>query len=139
MDRTDAPQNLKWNLTDIFASHNEWEKEFDLLSVEAKQYSTFKSKLKNKQVLLSYFKFEDEFSARFEKLNSYTFLNHDIALKDMTYIEDLEKLSILENKITELSTYILPELKEIDDIFYLDILKDEDFKNYKYEIEDLLN
>ena len=102
MNREQSSDNLKWNLLDLFSSHSEWENEFDFSNIEMEKFSSFKNKLNNKEVLLSFFKFEDEFNARYEKLYCYTYLNHDINLKDMLYIEDLEKSNILEVKLLEL-------------------------------------
>ena len=139
MKRFEADSSLKWKFEDIFSSHSKWEEEYNFLNSEKDKFILFKNKLNNKQTFLECLKFEEEFNKRFELLCNYILLQHDVNLKDAQYLEDLERIEILSNKITQLTTFVMPELKEIDDEFYYELLKDKSFSNYKYGIENILN
>ena len=139
MLREEVNSNLKWDLTHIFATHEDWEKSFKELGEELNKFSNYKGKLSNKDVLLDFFKFEDEFNKKSELVGLYIFLQHDKNLKDSLYIEDNAKLDIFDDKLTELTTFIMPELSNLNDEFYNQLVSDENFKIYKYKIEHILS
>jgi oligoendopeptidase F len=78
MERKDVSQNLKWKLTDIFATEEAWEQEYK--SVEAEygsyDYSAFDGKLADKETLLACFRLNDAVSRRLEKLYVYAMMSH---------------------------------------------------------------
>ena len=130
--------NLKWDLTHIFSIHSEFEKLLNEIENEVEKYANFQNKLKNKQNLLNFFTFSQDFNKKLSKLGAYVQLNHDIDLNNMLYIEDFEKLNLIEDRLSNITAFVMPELASIDNEFYEDILKDKDFFDYRFEIFDIL-
>ena len=50
MERKDIPQNLKWNLADLFPSDEAWEEEYKAIEKEIKRDIENDSKLKNRGI-----------------------------------------------------------------------------------------
>ena len=138
MYREFAPENLKWKFEDIFTSHSAWEKEYVELEKLIPEFSSFKGKLGNKNILLEYLNFNQNFSKRYALLGSYCFLNSDINKTDNQFIEDNQKLELLSAKISELTAYISPELASLPTEYFDEILKDSNFKNFDHSIDSFL-
>ena len=116
MYRENAPEELKWKLTDIFATHRDWEEEFQKIVKMLPKIQEFKGKLSKKDQLLQYFKFNEEFGKRISLLFDYCFLNSDIDKSNNQFIEDSQKMSALSAKVGELAAYISPELASLPKI-----------------------
>ena len=138
MYRENAPENLKWKLSDIFPTHDDWNNEYHDIEKLLPKIKSFKGKLSNKKDLLKYFKFNEEFNKRINLLFAYCFLNSDLDKSNNTFIEDSQKMEILSAKISELSSYISPELASLPKEYFEDLLKDERFKHYDHSIDSFL-
>ena len=138
MERKNAPDSLKWNLKDIFKTHNDWQEEYDKLFSIADHFADFDGKLGQKEKILEYYLFDKDFSKRLEKLDCYAFLNGDIDNKNNQYIEDKQKIDALSNKIGELTTYVEPELNSLPKTYFDDLLKDKRFSNFDLVIDSFL-
>lgn len=139
MDRKNAPENLKWKLTDIYISHEKFEEDLKNLEQNYKIFEKFKGKLANIGDLLEFYQFSDNFEMIEEKLANYVMLNHDVDLNNNIYLEDNEKLNALFSKISMITAYVGPELSSLSNQYFEDVLKDERFKDYEYKIKSILN
>ena len=92
MDRNDAPEKLKWKLTDIYKNHEDFEVDLQKIYEFLPIFEKYKGKLNNKDVLLDYYKTSDVFNILYHKLGSYVMLNHDVDLNNIQFIEDEENI-----------------------------------------------
>ena len=67
-NRSEIPEKYKWNLGDIFATPDDWEKAFASISKEYKRLADYQGKLSNRNTLLEFLRFSDEFDKTIEKL-----------------------------------------------------------------------
>ena len=139
MDRKDAPENLKWDLTEIYKTHQDFEKDFEKLKEYLSLYEMFKGQFGDKEILLNYFKLNDKFGKLSDKLGCYVFLSHDVDLDNDLYLEDREKLNNFSTKMSEKTAYIGPELAKLDESYLKSLFEDERFKDYNLEIESILD
>ena len=101
MERIDISQQLKWKTTDIFPSDEAWENEFKSVEAEYGNYdfSVFKGKLNQKDVLLQCFRLIDTVSRKIEKLYLYAHLRHDEDLRVSKYTSAHAQVGAMISKI----------------------------------------
>ena len=138
MDRNEAKAEYKWNLKDIYLTEEEWESDYNKLLNSVDTFLTFKGKLNDKKVLMDYNKFSDDYMRLLSKVFIYTFLNHDVNLKESRYIEQYGMIETLEAKIASNNSYFTPELSSLDEEYLKSLIEDEDFKDYKLTYEAIL-
>lgn len=138
MNRENAPEDLKWKLTDIFSTHDDWQLEFDKVEKILPKIAKFKGKLSQKEVLLKYFEFNQELSKRINLLFDYCFLNADLDKSNNQFVEDSQKMELLNAKTSELSAYALPELASLPSKYFDEILKDKRFQDFDHSIDSFL-
>ena len=139
MDRKNAPANLKWKLTDIYASHEKFEEDLRKLEENYKFFEKFKGKLSNIDFLLDFYQLSEYFEMIEEKLANYVMLNHDTDLNNNVFIEDNEKLNAFFSKFAMSTAFVAPELASLSNQYLKKVLKDIRFKNYEYKIKAILN
>ena len=134
MDRKNIPEELKWNLKDIYENYNKFNEDLDKINLYLPMLVEYKGRLSNPDMLLEYFTKDEEIIKIYYKLASYVMLNHDVDLNNNLYIEDEEKINNFVVKYSQLTAYVAPELAKLDDKYFLEILKDARFKDYEYQI-----
>ena len=139
MDRKNADNKFKWDLTDIYPTLEQWQKDFEYLSNNAENFLSFKGKLNNKKILKEYNDFSKNYMNKLEKVFLYTFLNHDVSLKESIYIEQRGMIEDLETKISSYTAYVSPELASYPDEYLLELINDPDFKNHKMTYQSLID
>lgn len=139
MDRKNAPENLKWKLTDIYKTHDDFDRDLEKVKEYLPIFEKFKEKLNDPEILLKYFKTTEAMGKINHRLNCYGMLNHDVDLNNDLYIEDDQKLTMISSKISKNTAFVEPELASLGDEYFENILKDERFKNYDLRIKNILN
>ena len=138
MEREEASSKYKWDLTDIYLSQEEWDKDFNELVSEVDKFLEYKGKLNDKEALEDYNTFDEEFSRKFMKLYIYSYLGHDVSLKDTRFETNLAKIAALQSKLAQVTSYISPEMASLDNSYLEELIKDERFKDYKKAYEGII-
>ena len=138
MEREEALDKYKWDLKDIYPTQQDWDKDYEELMANVSRYEDYKGKLNTEETLKDYMSFNEWFSRKFMKMYLYSYLGHDIALKDDTFQTNLDKIQNLQFKLSQVTSYISPELASNDDYFYLELLKKEDFKDHRLGFESII-
>ena len=138
MEREEALDKYKWDLRDIYPTQQDWEKDFEELLANVSRYEDYKGRLNTEETLKEYMDFNEWVSRKFMKVYLYSYLGHDIALKDDVYQTNLDKIQNLQFKLSQVTSYISPELASNDDAFYLDLLKKDAFKVHKLDFESII-
>ena len=114
MDRN-AYKDNKWKIEDLYKSEEDFNKELKKLETKVQEYSNYKGKiLESSDTLLSFLKFDTEFSKRLEQLFIYAHINNDSDTRDSHYQELYGKVINLNALYNELTSYVVPELLEND-------------------------
>ena len=138
MDREAASSQYKWNLEDIYSSQQDWEKDYQELLKKVETFSEFRGKFSDKKELAKYHEFNDDFSRKFMNLYLYSYLGHDVNLKDSGYQNNLIKMNNLSNKLGQVCAYISPEMASLDNDYLTQLMNDEQFKDYKLKFESII-
>lgn len=138
--RGEIEEKYKWDLTHIYSSDEEWEKDFYWIENNLSKYDQFRGQLnKDAATLLACFKFDDSIGIKLERLYLYAMLAKDGDMRENTYQAMDDRIKSLYAKVSALSSFIKPELLEIDDDVLLRMIETNDeLKVYKHNIEDLL-
>ena len=139
MDRNNADNKFKWDLSDIYSNDSEWKKDFDYLEKNCEKFLTFKGKLGDKKTLKEYNDFSRDYMNILEKVFLYSFLNHDVNLKEGKYIEQRGMLENLETKIASLTAYVTPELASLPEEYIKSLTEDSDFEYHKMSYQSILD
>ena len=134
LERKDVPQNLKWNLTDLFPSDEAWENEYKAVEKEYGEYdfSVFEGKLADKETLLSCLQLNDTISRRLEKLYIYANVRHDEDVRISKNTSALAMVGAMFSKIFARLAFIEPELTTLSDETLHGFIADPDFAPYEY-------
>ncbi|MBR4943239.1 MAG: oligoendopeptidase F, partial [Clostridia bacterium] len=116
MERKDICESLKWKLTDIFPSDEEWEKEFKDVEETYGNYdfAFYKGKLGDKKTLLECFRLSDTVSRRVEKLYVYAHMRHDEDVRLSKYTSAHAQVGAMISKIFAELSFVEPELTSLD-------------------------
>ena len=138
--REEIDEKYKWNLTDIYKSDEDWEKDFTWIDENIKNYPVFEGKLGNSaEDLLACFKFDEEIGRKLERLYLYSMLSKDSDMSLSKYQGMDDRIKSLYTKVTTASSFIRPELLKIEDKKLLGMVNSlPQLKIYSHTINDLL-
>ncbi len=136
MERQEVAEELKWRISDIFPSDEEWGKEFKAFEAEYADFdfAKYKGKLHEKQALLDCFTMNDTLSRRVEKLYLYAHMRHDEDLRIAKYTSAHAMVVGLISKIFAQLSYVEPELTTLSDTQLAAFIADPDFAAYEYKL-----
>lgn len=110
-ERSEVEDKYKWDLTIVYKSIEEWEKEFEILKKKAYEFPNFKGKLLNDSTtLLKALQKKDEIGRIFEKLSSYAMRKSDEDTRDNENDRTKNKIISLGVEIDEITSFFEPEL-----------------------------
>lgn len=127
-----------WDLTHLYKTNEEFEKDLKIVKKYLENAKKFKNKLNNADTILEYFKLDDEMSAILEKLVVYAFCKKDDNGKDKLNIKNYEQINDLCSKIDEELAFSKVELSKLDDKFLNKLKFNAEFSDYDRVIEDVI-
>lgn len=129
---------MNWDLTYLFKTKEEWEKEFTECQKYISKLASYQGKLGNKADAISYFHLQLEFSEKVEKVYLYAHLKSDLNKKD---IENANAFALVQNLFMELNQATAWESPEILSIPKEQIMEwldsEDDLKQFKFGLEKL--
>ena len=136
MERKDVEQKLKWDTADIFENDEAWEVEYKAVETEYANYdfTVFKGKLAQKQVLLDCFLLNDKISRKLEKLYIYAHMRHDEDVRIAKYTSMQSMVAALISKIFANLAFVDPELTKLPEETLQGFIADPDFFPYEYRL-----
>ncbi len=138
--RSEIPENLTWNLKDIYKSVDLWEKDFAWCESSANIYAKFEGTLANSpNDLYECLNFDDEVGIKLGQLYLYASLAKDLDLGKAENQGRYDRINTLASNISAASSFIRPELLTIPEDKLLKFIEEDDrLKVYKHQFEDLL-
>jgi len=133
--RDKLQSKYKWDLTVIYPTETEWEKDTKLLKEELyPKIAGFKGKLDNKINTLTCFKACNEAYRVRDKIYNYAWFNFDIDQSVPAAQELFGRAALLRQEFEVVTSFIYPELAGKSDTVLKGYLNDPDFNEYKSDI-----
>lgn len=137
--REEIAQDLKWNLADIFASDQEWEKHFKETEKMVGLSGKYLGKLtESVDVFIECLEWADKLSEDMEELFTYARMKRDEDNRIDRYQGMTDRATMLSVQAGSALSYIVPEILAIPENKLNDFRKDERLKIYAHHLENIL-
>ena len=139
LTRDEIPEQSKWDLSGLYSTNEDWDKDFVALEDDLSGYAGFQGTLSQSFLKLrECIEFDMNFSRRIEKLYTFAHLKNDEDKTNNFYQKNFEKVMRLLNEAASASSFIRPEIMEIPQEKISEFIKEEGMKFYKFHLEQIL-
>ncbi|MFB4165710.1 oligoendopeptidase F [Alteribacillus sp. JSM 102045] len=137
--REEVSKEWTWDLEDIFATDEEWEKEFKEVKDLLPSLTSFKGKLgESADTLYQALKKQDEIAERFGRLFTYAHMRYDQDTGNSFYQGLEDRASGLAAKLGQKMAFIVPEILSIPEEKLDQFLKEHnDLKLYQHALNEI--
>ncbi|HZG71200.1 MAG TPA: oligoendopeptidase F [Chondromyces sp.] len=137
--RQEVSEELTWRLEDIFASDEEWEKEFKAVKELASKASSFQGTLsEGAEQLYNLLSYQDELLERMGRLYTYSHMRYDQDTTNSHYQGMDDRAKNLYTQIASALSYVVPEILEIDESKLKGFIEEnESLKIYEHALEEI--
>lgn len=137
--RSEIKEEDKWDLTGLYKTEDEWNKDYDELQGLISKFDDFKGKLNNSKNILKYFEFNNEVNLKLENVCVYTYLKFDEDTTNTHFQELKGRADNLLSEFSLVSSFVMPELCKLskDDIEKF-MAEEEGLRKYKYDFDCIL-
>ena len=129
---------MKWKLTNLFPTLEEWENDYKKLEIMINSLGEFQGKLGDFKEFVKYYKLQKDLAVLVLKVYQYAALTSDLDKKNTENAARVQKMTFLLSKLNQVTAFESPELlsigKEKIDSF---INKDETLKEYRFSLDKL--
>ena len=137
--RSEVPENLTWNLKDMFESDEAWMAEFEALKEMPARIEAFRGHLGDSaESLLAFFKLQDELELRLSPFGGYASCKNDQDQADARYQDMRGKATSTFVAISSAAAFAMPEIMAIDEdklnLFYVAQPELETYRRSLYQI-----
>lgn len=135
--RSEIPTEEKWNLEDIFATDEDWEKTFDAVKEQLPQMDKYRGKLGESADMLSgVLHLEDEITLKLGKLYTYAHMRSDEDTANSFYQGLNDRAAGLATRVGSALSFVVPEILAIDENKLASFLdENEDLQLYRFALE----
>ncbi len=137
--RSEIPEKYKWDLSDIFATEEKWEKCFEEMSVKYKQLADYQGKLHDKDTLLKFLKLSDAIDLKMEQLYCYAYMSYNEDSQDGTRQARYSRIYGLLTEYSTVTSFVAPELSALPDKQLKSLIADPAFSDYDVQLKNLLD
>ncbi len=136
-NRNEIPDRLKWDLSDIFASEQEWNDAYTKLEENVGGLAALRGTLATSaESLFHAYETMAQFEEVFDKVANYAFLRKATDGGDTTAQEMCERVTMLNVKVCTAVAFFEPELMAIPEEKLAEFLRDPLLAKYAHKIED---
>ncbi|WP_278955754.1 oligoendopeptidase F [Lactobacillus apis] len=138
--RTEVPEELKWDLTRVFSSDNDWEQEYTLIKKEVQDLS----KLKKDFTKDGHHLYDDltkilEVGRRLEKVYVYATMSSDVDSSDSHYLGYVAQAQTLASQFEAATSFMNPSILELSQADLNQFMEDEPkLNNYAHLLEQIM-
>lgn len=136
--RSEVKLEDQWKLEDLFASQNDWDKEYQETRQDLKKLEQFHGKLTDAKAIKQCFELEDEISQHMERLYVYANMKHHEDMADPVYQALSDKAKKLSVETSEAMSFISPEILSLSDEQLNKLTNDSELAGYKRTMEELI-
>ncbi|QOR65022.1 oligoendopeptidase F [Cytobacillus suaedae] len=137
--RNEIPEEYTWRLEDMFATDQEWEKQFTLVKDALPFVAKFKGTLKDSaENIVNLFKLQDDLSIKLGQLATYAFMRNDQDTTNSLYQGLKARIDSLVSQFSAAFSFVVPELLSIPENTLLNYIDShEELKIYEHLIKDI--
>ena len=138
--RTEVPEELKWDLTRVFSSDNDWEQEYTLIKKEVQDLS----KLKKDFTKDGHHLYDDltkilEVGRRLEKVYVYATMSSDVDSSDSHYLGYVAQAQTLASQFEAATSFMNPSILALSQAELKQFMEDEPkLNNYAHMLEQIM-
>ena len=138
--RTEVPEELKWDLTRVFSSDNDWEQEYTLIKKEVQDLS----KLKKDFTKEGHYLYDGltkilEVGRRLEKVYVYATMSSDVDSSDSHYLGYVAQAQTLASQFEAATSFMNPSILELSQAELKQFMEDEPkLSNYAHMLEQIM-
>ena len=141
--RSDIPDEYKWNLSDIYATDADWEKDFAKIKGETPKIAAMAGGLdKSSKNLLSCLQLDSELSIVMNKLYAYANMKSHEDTTNPVYQALSDRAGTLGTELSAASSFITPEIIAIPEKRLKELMDDpkyaKDFNDYRFMIKEIV-
>ncbi|MCB1191651.1 MAG: oligoendopeptidase F [Leptospiraceae bacterium] len=138
-DRKDINPKDQWDLTLLFQDDKSWKDAFTILESEIHEYNSFKGRL-SESILTFKNSLDFNFSVyrKIEALYVYAHLKNDEDKTNQTYLGMYQQAFNLYSRISELASFLDPEIQSIPTETMNRFLQDTSMQDYRFYLEKIL-
>ncbi|MGD8782549.1 MAG: oligoendopeptidase F [Ignavibacteria bacterium] len=138
--RDQIEEQNKWNLTDVYKSVEDWQKDFDFVNSNKAKYSQFEGRIGNSaKDLLACLKFDDEMGIKISRLFLYAMLSKDLDLANSENNARYNQIVALNSEVAAASSFVRPEILSIPEETLKKYLSEiDELKVYEHQLNNLL-
>ncbi|MFA6940387.1 MAG: oligoendopeptidase F [Clostridiaceae bacterium] len=137
--REEIEDKYKWKVGKIYQNDDLWEKDYEKLKAKAPSLLEYKGKLDDKKNLLKFLELRENILRLNEKLFVYAHLRNDENTQNPKYQGVRNKISSLSSEVASYISYFMPEIIDLSDEKYNEIIRDKEFLEYKFLFQDIRN
>lgn len=137
--RKDVPVEYTWRLEDIFATDEQWEKEFQQIQALLPKFSEYKGRLgESAQMLYEALQYRDHVFMRLGKLYAYAHMRHDEDTANSLYQGLETRAEGLYAEAGQATAFIVPEILAMDeDVLHTFLQQYEPLRLYAHELDEM--
>ncbi len=138
--RETIDEKYKWNLSDIYESVEDWEKDFNWVKSRIPGYSKFIGTLsKDADSLYQCLKYDEETGIKLERLHLYSMLSHDGDMSVTKFQAMDDRIKNLYTQVSTAGSFIRPELMKIPEDTLLKMVNSKsELKIYEHFVKNLI-
>ncbi len=138
--RTEVPEELKWDLTRVFSSDNDWEQEYTLIKKEVQDLSKLKKDFtKDGHHLYDGLTKILKVGRRLEKVYVYATMSSDVDSSDSHYLGYVAQVQTLASQFEAATSFMNPSILELSQADLNQFMEDEPkLNNYAHMLEQIM-
>ena len=131
---------MEWNLTDIFKTRADFEKEVDMLQNVLEQIKTYQGKLNiNSENIYNCYSLYEKALEHYEKVYGYGMLKYHLDMADSENIKLYKRCEGIGTEFEKVVSFITPEITDIDtDILLKYIDENKNLKRYERLLKEII-
>lgn len=127
-----------WNLDVFYTSNEDFEKDLKIFEGKIEAFNKFKGNLNQFEYFRDYILFDERTTMDFYKLYAYAHLSSDLNLKDTEKQARYQKVLIVMNKLSSVTSFVSPEMIKVGKETLLSFIdKDVRLEPHRFSIEKL--
>jgi oligoendopeptidase F len=140
MKRENIDDKYKWDLTQMFKSDEDWEKEYLRLDSQSEKIKSYKGNLgKSSSILLEALEFTDKLWADIQLLMQYASMSKDIDLSNTKYQAMYSKALSIANNVSTAVSFLRPEILSIpENKIQMFIKENKGLQIYKHKLNNII-
>ena len=136
--RKDVPAQAKWQTSHVYASQEDWEKDFQWVQEKAGELAAYAGTLKNgRDTVLSMLKTYAESSEHLSRLYTYASCNLNVDNGDSFYQGVMARTQTLYAQYSAAVAFMSPELLKLPKATLKSYIADPDFADFDVMLKDL--